>query len=665
LIDHFEEIPMAKRGGKPAIRAKTIIHNSKPRIEDLLAIRKALDLVVERRFDEASKMCLAVIQHAPNLTFANHAMGLIESTLENYPAAEGWLRKAIKYDPKNAEFLTSLGTALLRQDKIDDAIKQFEAAIVEAPEHGPARIGLADALHEKNDPEASVAYFEDAVRREPNAPGPLTHLGKALIDAGRHKEAVEMLFKAMAIQINYAPAHTNLGIAFQAMGMLNEAVQSHITSQMLDGENVYGLNKLAEVYVKQRDFDKAHDIYRRVIEIAPNDPNSHLKLGSSLYINQERYDDAMKLFQHALTLNPRLAITHNNIGATMYDNGLIDEGIAAMEQALALRPNYKIVRHNLALAQLLKGDYKTGWANHEVRLSLTERKSVYALTHKLFEVIPQWDGKSSLLGKNLLVMHEQGFGDTIQFVRYVKILLQQGIHVAVYISDALERLFRTLPSEIKLVKYSDKLPNCDAAYPMMSLPLALGTDTVAQIPAYPSYLSATTEDTAKWRQFLQQKALVVAPKLRVGLVWAGNPEHAGDRKRSIPLTTLASLLELKEIQFVSLQKGGKPEDLARLENDFRIINAGQECEDFADTAAVIANLDLVISVDTSVLHLAGALGAPSWALIAYAPDWRWLQHRDDSPWYPGMRVFRQQQNRDWPGLMATVKAELQRLLAEH
>jgi tetratricopeptide (TPR) repeat protein len=653
---------MSKRGGKPAIKAKPNNKNS-PNLADLLAIRKALDLIGLRQYDDAKKICLDVLKRTPTLTFANHAMGLIATTLEDYPAAEGWIRKAVQADPKNAEYISNLGTALLKQDKVDDAIKQYEAAIVLAPEFGPARIGLANALHEKNDPAASIAYFEDAVKREPDAPGPLTHLAKAFIDAKRHKEAVDTLFKAMALRIDYAPAHTMLGIAFHEMNMLDEAVQSHITAKMLDGENIYGLNKLADAYVAQRDFDKANDIYRRVIELAPQDPNSHLKLGASLYGNQDRYDEAMALFDHALTLNPDLAITHNNIGATMYDNGLIDDGIVAMKKALALRPNYKIVRHNLALAQLLKGDYKEGWANHEIRLTLSERKNIYELTHKLFEVIPQWDGKTPLQGKSLLLMHEQGHGDTIQFVRYAKVLLEQGVKVAVYMSDSLERLFRTLPPEIRLVRKTDKLPNCNYAYAMMSLPHALGTDTVEQIPAYPSYLSATAEDIDKWARFLHDKALIQHPKMRVGLVWAGNPNHAGDRKRSVPLTTLAALFDLQDIQFVSLQQGGKPEDLARLESDYNIINAGQACADFADTAGVIANLDLVISVDTSVVHLAGALGAPTWALIAFSPDWRWLENRADSPWYPGMRVIRQQKNRDWPGLMVTVKAELQKMLA--
>lgn len=650
---------MSKRGGKSAVKAKP---KNSPQLADLLVIRKALDLVGERKFGEARELCLGVIAHAPDLIFANHAMGLIESITENYADAEAWLLKAVKGDPANAEYLSNLGVALLRQDKIDESIKKFEAAIAESPNHKAARIGLADALHEKSDPEASVAYFEDAVRREPNAPGPLTHLGKALIDAGRHKEAVNILLQAMGIQINYAPAHTNLGIAFHEMGMLDEAVQSHVTAQMLDGENIYGLNKLADTYIKQREFKKAYDIYRRVIELAPNDPNSHLKLGTSMYNSEDLYDDAIEHFDRALALNPDLAVTHNNIGATKYGHGLIEEGIAAMEHALALRPNYKTVRHNLALAKLLLGEYKIGWEHHEVRLSLAERRAVYVLVHRLFQVIPKWDGKSSLKGKSLLLMHEQGFGDTIQFVRYVHLLLEQGVHVAVHVVDGLERLFRTLPPQIKLVKHSDKLPNCDVSYLMMSLPHALGTDSVEQIPAFSSYLSANDDDTSRAKVLLEQKTLVADAKLRVGVVWAGNPDHGSDLKRSIPLDTMAELFDMKHIQFVSLQKGGKAGDLERVENEFHVINAGQHFNDFADTAGMIANLDLVISVDTSVVHLAGAMGAPTWTLLASTPDWRWLRDRTDSPWYPSMRLFRQNKRNDWQGVIAEVRTELQKIL---
>jgi tetratricopeptide (TPR) repeat protein len=440
------------------------------------------------------------------------------------------------------------------------------------------------------------------------------------------------------------------------MGMLDEAVQCHVTAQMLDGEDIYALNKMADTYIKQRNYDKAHEVYRRVIEIAPNDPNSHLKLGSSLYTNEDRYDDAMQLFEHARALNPDHAITYNNIGATMYDQGYTEEAMAHFDKSIALWPNYKMARHNLALGQLLHGDFKAGWENHEVRLTLNERKAVYALTHKLFQIIPQWDGRSSLAGKYILLMHEQGFGDAIQFVRYAKVLQAQGARVAVHVIEPLERLFRTLSPDITLVRHSDPLPKCDCAYLMMSLPHALGTHSAEQIPAHPSYLSASAEDTALWKQSLQQ--LAPAPKLRVGLVWAGNPEHGSDRKRSIPLNTLAPLLDIEGIQFVSLQKGGKPEDIERLENEFRIVDAGRQCADFADTAGVIANLDLVISVDTSVVHLAGAMGAPTWTLLAYTPDWRWLTNRADSPWYPGMRLFRQQKNGDWPSVIAGIKTEL-------
>lgn len=660
---------MSKRGAKHTNRP-AVTPNGKPNLADLMAVRKALDLLETQQFDSAKKLCTDVIARDAKNVYANHALGLIASAELDYETAEDWLTKAVALDPVNAEYLSNLGRAQLRQDKIDAAIKTFEAAIAIDTENAAARIGLADALHEKNDPAASIAYFEDAVRREPNAPGPLNHLGKALIDGGRVQEAVEILLKAMSMKIDYAPAHTTLGIAFTELGMLDEALQCHITARMLDNEDIYGLNKLADVYVKQRDFDKAHEVYQRVIEIAPNDPNSHLKLGSSLFSHQDRYDEAMALFNHALTLNPTHAITYNNIGAIMYDHGLIEEGMENMARALALRPNYHTVRHNYGFAQLLKGNLKEGWANHEVRTQLSERKKVYATSHKLFNVIPKWDGKESLQDKYILLMHEQGYGDAIQFLRFAKDLQNQGARVAVFVVDALKRLFGSMEPPVKLVGFTEFLPKCDFAYLMMSLPHALGVDTVEQIPGYQHYLSALPEDVEKWGQRLAQRidelhaGKTTRPRLKVGLVWAGNPEHAGDRKRSIPVNALGPLLDMQDVQFVSLQKSDKKIERYQLGNETRIITLVDECEDFADTAGIIANLDLVVSVDTSVLHLAGALGAPAWALLANVPDWRWLEHRSDSPWYPGMRLIRQANNFDWTDVIEEVKKGLEGMLAQ-
>lgn len=637
--------------------------NAQPNVKDLLAVRECLGLLDDHKVAEAKVLCAQVLKRAPNLVYANHAWGLIAMHENDYVAAEAALRKAVAADPTNSEYVANLATSVLKQDRIDDSIALYDEAIKLNTDNKDARIGLANALHEKNDPDASIAYFEDAVKRNPDAPGPLSHLGKALIDAKQYKEAIEVLLKALQLQINFAPAHTNLGIAFQEMGMLKDALECHKTSLLLDPTDIYAQNKIADTYIKQKDYDKAHEHYQRVIELAPKDPNSYAKLASSLFSTQDRYEDAMALFRKALEVDPSHPLTLNNIGATMYDYGETVSSLQFFHDALALKPNYLTAQHNLALGQLLAGDLKEGWANHESRLEVKERSYVYKLIHKLFGLIPKWDGKSSLKGKYILLMHEQGFGDSIQFVRYVHLLLAQGARVALHVKDPLARLFRSVSDQVTLVREQDPLPKCDCAYVLMSLPHALGTDRVEDIPSYPYYLSADPQDIKTWKEKIDMLAGNTSD-LRVGFVWAGNPEHGNDRKRSIPLDIFAPLFNTPGVQFFSIQKGLATPELAKLPKELPVYNIGDSFNDFADTAAAMANLDLIISVDTSVVHLAGALGRPTWTLLAKTPDWRWLNDREDSPWYPSMRLFRQQTRNDWPAVISKVASELAILAQE-
>ncbi|MBG7618400.1 tetratricopeptide repeat protein [Herbaspirillum sp. AP02] len=633
---------------------------AKSNLQDLLDVRKCLDLLDNRKVDEAKALCSAVLARVPDLVFANHARGLIAMQEGLNKEAELYLRKAIAADPDNAEYLSNLAAAVLAQDRIDDAIALYERAISVDKESRTARVGLANALHEKNDPEASIAYFEDAARREPEAAGPLSHLGRALVEARRYDEAVATILKSLELQISFAPSHTALGEAFHAMEMYKEALESHKTAILLDPEDTYAHYKIADTYLKLHKITEAHEHLQRVIDIAPKDPNSYLKLGASYFSAEDRFDDAMRMFNKALELNPKQALTYNNIGAIKHDHGDTHEAVEIFRKALELRPNYSTAKHNLALSLLLHGDLKEGWECHESRLETRERAYVYKLIHKLFEIIPKWDGKSSLEGKFVLLMHEQGFGDSIQFLRYARLVMDRGARVAVHVKNPLYRLFQSFTPEVTLIRESDPLPPCDCAYVMMSLPYALGTDTVEDIPSFPSYLAADPLLAEDWRQKIA--ALTTSEQhLRVGVVWGGNPEHGNDRHRSIPLETFKQLFGLPKIEFYSLQKGKPLEDLKNLPEDRTAHNLGDQCADFADTAAAIHNLDLVISVDTSVVHLAGAMGHPTWVLLPHIPDWRWLQDRDDSPWYPSMRLFRQPTFSDWDSVMKRVAEELIRL----
>ncbi|MCA1322578.1 tetratricopeptide repeat protein [Herbaspirillum sp. alder98] len=626
-------------------------------LQDLLDVRASLDLLDDRKIDQAKALCDAVLKRAPNLVFAHNARGLIAMHELEYPLAERFLRRAVELDPGNAEYITTLGTIVLKQDRIDESIKLYEEAISIDRDSREARVGLANALHEKNDPDASIAYFEDAARREPEAPGPLSHLGRALTDAKRFNEAVAVILKSLELQISFAPAHTALGETFHAMELYKEALESLKTSILLDPKDVYTHSKIADTYLKLKQVEQANEHYQRIIEIAPKDPNSYAKLAVSIAENQQRTEEAMVLFKKALEIDPRHALTYNNIGAVMHEDGKSLEALDYFEKALEIQPTYATARHNLALGQLLHGRMQQGWENHESRLIVRERTHVYRMIHKLFEIIPKWDGKSSLAGKYILLMHEQGFGDSIQFVRYARLLQERGARIALHVKNPLYRLFQSFSKDITLVRETDPLPSCDCAYVLMSLPHALGSDTVDDIPSYPSYLSAAPGDLKKWQSRLAE----LAPdgrRLKVGFVWGGNPEHANDKRRSIPLTELQPLFALPGIDFISLQKGKPTQDLATLPPGTPVINMGEEFGDFADTAAAIANLDLVISVDTSVVHLAGALGGRTWTLLAHIPDWRWLMDREDSPWYPNMRLFRQPVAHDWKPVIQKMAIEL-------
>jgi tetratricopeptide (TPR) repeat protein len=644
---------MSTRKGK----SKPTPPAGKPQLQDLLDVRTCLDLLEEKKLDQARTLCDTILKRAPNLVFANNARGLIAQNEGQYPLAEQYLRRAVSLDPYNAEYVTSLANAVLKQDRIDESIKLYEQAIGIDKEFRDARIGLANALHEKNDPEASIAYFEDAVLREPDAPGPLSHLGRALTDAKRYDEAVTTILRALALDISFAPAHTALGEAFYAMGMYKESLESHKTALLMDPKEVYAHSKIADAYLKLEQPDLAHEHFQQIIDIAPNDPNNYARLAVSIAATQHRIDEAMTLFRKALALDPRHALTYNNLGVVMHDNGQTLEALSQFEKALEIQPTYSTAVHNMSLGQLLHGRLKEGWKNHESRLIVRERTHVYRLIHKLFNIIPKWDGVSSLAGKQILLLHEQGLGDSIQFVRYVSLLQQRGARVVLHVKNPLYRLFQSYSPDVTLVRETDPLPPCDCAYVLMSLPYALGTDTVEDIPSVPAYLSAAPAEKERVRLRLAEAAPDTR-RLRVGIVWGGNPEHGNDRRRSIALSSLQPLFDLDGIDFFSLQKGKPTEDLQQLPPSVTVFNLGEQFNDFADTAATIANLDLVISVDTSVLHLAGALGGRSWALLANTPDWRWLLERDDSPWYPNMRLFRQTEDDNWEPVVARMAIEL-------
>jgi tetratricopeptide (TPR) repeat protein len=357
-------------------------------------------------------------------------------------------------------------------------------------------------------------------------------------------------------------------------------------------------------------------------------------------------------FDRAIGCRPSFVLALINKGFALIQLGRLDEAADTWRQARSLDPTNAEADWNLSLLELLNGDFEAGWPRREARWNSKLRPAVYPEFSE-----PMWLGKEPVEGKTILVHVDEGLGDTIQFVRYLPMLAERGARVILVVAKALHPLISGFPGVSECLMVADKLPPFDMHCPICSLPLAFGT-RLETIPSATSYLPAPARERIRaWEDRLGPH-----DRLRVGLVWSGNPDHSNDLNRSIPLQTFSRILDV-DATFVSLQKDPRPNDKAVLEKRPNIIDLTEHFADFVETAALVSCLDLVITVDTSVAHLAAALGRPTWVLLPYVPDYRWLLDRDDSPWYPTMRLFRQTATREYQSVLERVRSELRALIS--
>lgn len=413
-------------------------------------------------------------------------------------------------------------------------------------------------------------------------------------------------------------------------------------------DNAIAMQYLGVTAYQSGDCETAIGLIEGAISIQSSIPDFHNNLGL-VFQAQGRLDQAIGCYRHALSLNVNYVEAYNNLGLALEAAGKPDESLAHYEHAIALRPDFAQAHWNYSIALLVTGDFARGWPEYEWRLKTPE----LAGREQRFSQ-PLWDG-AELGGKTILLHAEQGFGDAIQFIRYVPQLVACGGRVLVECKPALKRLFESLPGVAGVVVSGARLPYFDVHCPMLSLPARFNT-ALAGIPAAIPYFSADPKLSETWRQRLPD----TGSRRRIGLVWAGSPEHKNDRNRSMTLEQFGELTALDGTAFFSLQKSGAASRAVAARPDMQVCDLTGAMEDFADLAALIAQLDLVICVDTSVAHLAGAMGKPVWVLLPFAPDWRWLREREDSPWYPSMRLFRQSEPGNWKGVLDRMRDELQR-----
>jgi Tfp pilus assembly protein PilF len=436
------------------------------------------------------------------------------------------------------------------------------------------------------------------------------------------------------------------GVAAHQRGDLAGAEQCYRAALARVPDHPVALHYLGVIHYQHDDLGRALGLLERAAAMRPEEPEFHNNLGLAL-ARAERDDEAIARFERALALRPDHAGAFNNLGLSLRALNRVDDAIAAYRRALTLQPGFGEARWNLALALLARGDFAEGWREYDTRLALgVFQAGVPSVAG------PRWEGGDPS-GKTLLLTAEQGLGDAIQFVRLAKSLADRGARVVVRAPEPLVALFRTAPGVSQAIGPLDPLPPFDARLPILSLPAHLAIDG-ANVPAVVPYLQADESLRLRARGELAR----LSAGLRVGIAWQGSRQYADDRRRSTTLATLAPLLSVPGIRWISLQKGddGDSQESSALAR----LDARQTME---GTAALVAELDLVVSVDTSVAHLAGALGRTTWLLVPFASDWRWGIAGDRTPWYPQTRLFRQPSPGNWPAVVGEVRGELERLAA--
>jgi tetratricopeptide (TPR) repeat protein len=545
--------------------------------------------------------------HADSL----HLMGLLCLQAQQYDHAVEWIARAIRQNPK-PEYLSSFGSTLHRQGRREEALKIFTKAVQLKPDDAELRTNLGKVLAEMARPADALASFQHALELKPDHWDAAYRSGVLLYGLKRFEEAFKQLDLCDQLQPNHALTLQARAAALRGLKRFEEALADNRRAHALDPANPDTCNNIADALQS---------------------------LG--------RPDEALEWFDKALERRPDSIPVLNNKAFLLRQCHRFDEAVAIYHRVKALDPGNDPADLGLGYVHLLRGNFEAGWPGLEARMKIPSASAVYP---KLSE--PMWLGKESIDGKTIVLCADEGLGDTIQFVRYVPMLVERGARVILVVQDALHPLLSALSGVSQCLPTATAWPAFDMHCPIGSLPLAFGT-RLDTIPSATSYLPLPAERRVQaWEDRLGAR-----DKLRIGLVWSGNPKHGNDHNRSISLRTLSRILDA-DATFVSLQKDPRPDDQAVLLERTEIVDLTAHLTDFTETAALVSCLDLVITVDTSVAHLAAALGRPTWILLPYVPDYRWLLDRDDSPWYPTVRLFRQTATRDYGDVLDRVRDEL-------
>ncbi len=537
--------------------------------------------------------------------------------------------------------------ALHQAGRIGEAEQIYQKILLAAPQHADAWHLLGVVAHQKGQHQAAVELISTAIAFNSNSASYHNNIGEAYRALRRFDEAVASFRRAVGCDPTMVQSRFNLGRGLAALGEGAAAAAELRQAIERDPHHAGALKHLGHACFAQRDFAAAATAYRKALDLAPGDGELHAALGD-VALSQGAPDAAVAHYEQAVALGFENAVVLCSLGLALHDAGAFAAAEERYEKALKLDPESALVHNNLGLAKLLRGEFGGGWRAYERRLMLKGQDPMASV-----ERPARWLGED-IEGKRILLYAEQGVGDTVQFARYAPLVVARGATVVMAVHRELHRLLNGMAGIEAIVGDGEVFVH--RRCPLLSLPLIFGTD-LATIPADIPYLTADSAAVELWR-----KRFSVRPGLKVGLVWAGTPGHRRDHDRSMTLAALGPLADVPRVSFYSLQKGPAATEVMYPPAGLRLKDLSADLGDFADTAAAISALDLVVTVDTAVAHVAGALGKPVWILLSHVPDWRWLLDRDDSPWYPTARLFRQPTRGAWAPVAERVAEALRRLV---
>jgi tetratricopeptide (TPR) repeat protein len=658
------------------------------------------------RLAQAEALYEQILAKFPDHDEALHLLGVLALQVHRPDLAIDYLRRATVLQPNIPAYHGNLGNAFRGHGQLDEAVASYRRTLELEPNLAEAHNNLGAALFSQGKRDEAIDSYRRALELKPDFPEAQNNLGMALADAGKLDEAAACYRRSLQLKPDYAEALNNLGIALAGQGRLDEAAACYHRSLQLKPDYAEALNNLGIALADQKKLDEAVACYRRSLQLKPSQAEAHNNLGNALN-DLGKLDESIASCRRALELKPDFAEAHNNLGNAWRDLGKLDEAVASFRRAVEQKPDFAMAHNNLAVALrdqgaldeaqthldeairlaplfdeahanramlwVLRGDFVRGFRELEWRW----KTKMFAGGRSQSQ--PLWDG-APLDGRTILLHCEQGFGDSFQFIRYALSAAQAGGNVIVACQPEIKRLLRSSLGKVQLFGYGEPLPSFDVQCPLLSMPMACGT-TLETMPRQVPYVTADPELIARWQQKVagatkaasssqernveQASTLAMtaslearSTSLKVGLVWSGNKSQKYDRNRSLTLKTLAPLGRVPGVCFFSLQKGEPSLEAREPPEGMTLIDWSDELVDFADTAALIANLDLVITTDTSVAHLAGAMAAPVWTMLWFGGDWRYLLEPDRNRWYPTMRLFRQPAPGDWRSVTLRVAGAL-------